>query len=191
MVKLTINDKLVEVPEGTTVLEAARQAGIKVPTLCHYEAIKPYGGCRLCVVEITAGGRTSMTASCSYPVAEGIKVLTDTPEVLEARRLVIDLLWSRCPDLPILKSIALELGVQEPSFPLGDSTCVLCDLCTRVCNEIEHAGVIGMKGRGAKREVTTPFGEYSDVCQSCGACGFVCPTACIHDVVKIQAPCYV
>jgi NADPH-dependent glutamate synthase beta subunit-like oxidoreductase/NADH:ubiquinone oxidoreductase subunit E len=189
MVKLTINDKLVEVPEGTTVLEAARQAGIKVPTLCHYEAIKPYGGCRLCVVEITAGGRTSMTASCSYPVAEGIKVLTDTPEVLEARRLVIDLLWSRCPDLPILKSIALELGVKEPSFPLGDSTCVLCDLCTRVCNEIEHAGVIGMQGRGAKREVTTPFGEFSDVCQSCGACGFVCPTACIHDVVKIQAPC--
>ena len=130
-----------------------------------------------------------MTASCSYPVAEGITVQTDTPEVLEARRLVIDLLWSRCPDLPILKSIALDLGVKAPSFPLGDSTCVLCDLCTRVCNEIEHQGVIGMVGRGAKREVTTPFGEFSDVCHTCGACGFVCPTACIHDVVKIQAPC--
>ena len=84
MVKLTINDKLVEVPEGTTILQAARQEGIKIPTLCYYEAIKPYGGCRLCVVEVTAGPRTSLTASCSYPVAEGIKVQTDTPKVLRA-----------------------------------------------------------------------------------------------------------
>ena len=106
MVKLTINDKLVEVPEGTTILQAARQEGIKIPTLCYYEAVKPYGGCRLCVVEVTAGPRTSLTASCSYPVAEGIKVQTDTPKVLRARRLVIDLLWSRSPDLPILRSIA-------------------------------------------------------------------------------------
>ncbi len=189
MVKLTINNQSVEVPEGTTILEAARQLGIKIPTLCYYDAIKPYGGCRLCVVEVTAGNRTSLTASCSYPVAEGIQVLTDSPEVLEARRLVIDLLWSRCPELPILKSIAQELGVTKPSYPLGDSTCVLCDLCTRVCSEVENLSVIGMVGRGAKREVTTPFGEFSAVCATCGACGFICPTACIHDVVKIEAPC--
>jgi len=189
MVKLTINDKLVEVPEGTTILQAARQVGIKIPTLCYYEAIKPYGGCRLCLVEVTAGPRTTLTASCSYPVAEGIKVLTDTEKVLRARRLVIDLLWSRCPDLPILKSIAQELGVKEPSFPLGDSQCILCDLCTRVCSELENLGVIGMQGRGAKREVLTPFGELSEVCQDCGACGFVCPTAWIHEVAKISAPC--
>ena len=189
MVKLTINNQSVEVPEGTTILEAARQLGIKIPTLCYYDAIKPYGGCRLCVVEVTAGPRTTLTASCSYPVAEGIKVVTDSPEVLEARRLVIDLLWSRCPELPILKSIALELGVTKPSYPLGDSTCVLCDLCTRVCSEVENLSVIGMVGRGAKREVSTPFGELSAVCATCGACGFICPTACIHDVVKIEAPC--
>ena len=148
MVKLTINDKMVEVPEGTTVLEAARQAGIKVPTLCHYEAIKPYGGCRLCVVEITAGGRTSMTASCSYPVSEGIKVLTDTPEVLEARRLVIDLLWSRCPDLPILKSIALELGSRNPVSHWETAPVFSVTLCTRVCNEIEHRASSAWWGAG-------------------------------------------
>ena len=189
MVKLTINDKLVEVPEGTTILQAARQEGIKIPTLCYYEAIKPYGGCRLCVVEVTSGGRTNLTASCSYPVAEGIKVVTDAPKVLRARRLVIDLLWSRSPNLPILRSIAQDLGVTEPSFPLGDTECILCDLCTRVCSELEELGVIGMVGRGSKREVLTPFGEQAEVCQSCGACGFVCPTAWIHEVAKIQAPC--
>ncbi|MCK9377076.1 MAG: FAD-dependent oxidoreductase [Syntrophobacterales bacterium] len=189
MVKLTINDKLVEVPEGTTILQAARQEGIKIPTLCYYEAIKPYGGCRLCVVEVTAGPRTNLTASCAYPVAEGIKVQTDTERVMKVRRLVIDLLWSRSPDLPILKSIALELGVKEPSFKLGDSQCILCDLCTRVCTELEHLGVIGMTGRGSKREVLSPFGELSEKCQSCGACGFVCPTSYIHEVVQIPAPC--
>ena len=124
-----------------------------------------------------------------HPVAEGIKVVTDAPKVLRARRLVIDLLWSRSPDLPILRSIAQELGVTAPSFPLGDSECILCDLCTRVCNELEQLGVIGMQGRGSKREVLTPFGELADVCQECGACGFVCPTAWIHEVAKIQAPC--
>ncbi|MFW6127249.1 MAG: 2Fe-2S iron-sulfur cluster-binding protein, partial [Thermodesulfobacteriota bacterium] len=150
MVNLTINDKKVEVPEGTTILEAARQEGIKIPTLCYYEAIKPYGGCRLCLVEVTAGPRTVLTASCSYPVAEGIIVKTDTEKVLKARRLVIDLLWSRCPDLPILASIAHDLGVEKPSFPLGESQCILCDLCTRVCTELEGLGVIGMVGRGSK-----------------------------------------
>lgn len=189
MVKLTINDKVVEVPEGTTILQAARQEGIKIPTLCYYEAIKPYGGCRLCVVEVTAGPRTTLTASCAYPVAEGIKVLTDTERVNKVRRLVIDLLWSRSPDLPILASIAQELGVEKPSYQLGDSQCILCDLCTRVCNELEHLGVIGMQGRGSKREVLNPFGELSEKCQECGACGFVCPTAWIHEVVKIAAPC--
>jgi NADPH-dependent glutamate synthase beta subunit-like oxidoreductase/NADH:ubiquinone oxidoreductase subunit E len=189
MVKLTINDKLVEVPEGTTVLQAARQVGIKIPTLCYYEAIKPYGGCRLCVVEVTRDGRTTLTASCAYPVAEGINVVTDSERALKVRRLVIDLLWSRSPDLPILQSLAHQLGVKEPSFKLGDSQCILCDLCTRVCSELESLGVIGMVGRGSKREVLTPFGELPDVCQDCGACGFVCPTSYIHEVVKIPAPC--
>jgi NADPH-dependent glutamate synthase beta subunit-like oxidoreductase/NADH:ubiquinone oxidoreductase subunit E/ferredoxin len=189
MVKFTINDKSVEVPEGTTILEAARQEGIKIPTLCYYQDVKPYGGCRLCVVEVAAGPRTSLTASCAYPVAEGIKVQTDTERVKRVRRLVIDLLWSRSPDLPILASIAKELGVEKPSFQLGDSECILCDLCTRVCTELENLGVIGMQGRGAKREVLNPFGELSDKCQECGACGFVCPTAWIHEVVKIPAPC--
>jgi len=186
MVNLTINGRPVEVPEGTTVLEAARQIGVKIPTLCYYEAIKPYGGCRLCLVEVTLGGRTQLTASCTYPVAEGLQVVTDSEEVLEGRRLVIDLLWSRCPEVPILREIAQELGVMEPSFPKGESDCILCGKCTRICAELQGVSAIGVVGRGVKREIMTPFGEFSEVCRTCGACAFVCPTGHIKDIAKIS-----
>ncbi|MGA7564349.1 MAG: FAD-dependent oxidoreductase [Desulfobaccales bacterium] len=186
LISLTINDRLIEVPEGTTVLEAARKIGVSIPTLCYYEAIKPYGGCRLCLVEVTQGNRTQLTASCTYPVAEGLKVLTDTEEVLEGRRLVIDLLWSRCPDVPVLRELAQQLGVAEPSFPKGDSDCILCGKCVRVCHDLQNVGAIGLMGRGAKRQVTTPFGEFSEVCRTCGACSFVCPTGHYQDIGKIS-----
>jgi heterodisulfide reductase subunit A len=186
MVKLTINERLVEVPEGTTVLEAARKIGVNIPTLCYYEAIKPYGGCRLCLVEVTQGTRTQLTASCTYPVAEGLKVLTDTEEVLEGRRLVIDLLLSRCPEVPHLQEIARQLGVMEPSFTKGQDDCILCGLCTRMCSELQGPAAVGFVGRGAKRQVMTPFGEFSQVCRTCGACAFVCPTGHIKDVGKIS-----
>ncbi|MGP7978019.1 MAG: 2Fe-2S iron-sulfur cluster-binding protein, partial [Desulfobaccales bacterium] len=176
LISLTINDRSIEVPAGTTVLEAARKIGVNIPTLCYYEAIKPYGGCRLCLVEVTLGNRTQLTASCTYPVAEGLKVLTDTEEVLAGRRLVIDLLWSRCPEVPVLREMALQLGVTEPSFPKGEDDCILCGKCVRVCHELQNVGAIGLMGRGAKRQVTTPFGEFSQVCRTCGACEFVCPT---------------
>ena len=186
MINLTINDRLVEVPEGTTVLEATRKLGINIPTLCYYEAIKPYGGCRLCLVEVTAGNRTQLTTSCTYPVAEGLKVYTDTEEVLEGRRLVIDLLWSRCPEVPALQEMAQQLGVMEPSFPKGDGDCILCGKCVRVCRELQNVGAIGLMGRGAKRMVATPFGEFSEVCRTCGACAFVCPTGHWQDFGKIS-----
>ena len=186
LISLTINDRLLEVPEGTTVLEATRKMGVSIPTLCYYEAIKPYGGCRLCLVEVTQGNRTQLTASCTYPVAEGLKVFTDTEEVLAGRRLVIDLLWSRCPEVPVLRELAQQLGVTEPSFPKGEDDCILCGKCVRVCHELQNVGAIGLMGRGAKRQVTTPFGEFSQVCRTCGACEFVCPTGHYQDIGKIS-----
>ncbi|MFZ0052971.1 MAG: 2Fe-2S iron-sulfur cluster-binding protein, partial [Desulfobaccales bacterium] len=159
MINLTINDRQVEVPEGTTVLEAARKNGISIPTLCYYEAIKPYGGCRLCVVRATLGPRSLITASCTYPVAEGLVVVTDDPRALAVRRLVIDLLWSRCPEVPELRDIARQLGVMEPSFSKGQDDCILCGLCTRMCTELQHVGAVSFLGRGAKRQVLTPFGD--------------------------------
>ena len=186
MINLTINDRPIEVPEGTTVLEAARKLGFTIPTLCHYEALKPYGGCRLCLVEVTAGPRTLLTTACTYPVAEGLTVQTDTEEVQEARRFVMDLLLSRCPEVPALQVMAQELGLAEPSYPKGESDCILCGKCVRMCHEVQHASAIGMMGRGAKREVMTPFGDFSAICRTCGACLFVCPTGHINDLAKIS-----
>ncbi|MFH1595935.1 MAG: 2Fe-2S iron-sulfur cluster-binding protein [Pseudomonadota bacterium] len=186
MINLTINDRPMEVPEGTTVLTAARKMGISIPTLCHYDAMEPYGGCRLCLVEVTAGPRTLLTTACTYPVAEGLKVQTDTEEVQEGRRFVIDLLLSRCPEVPALQEMARQLGVVEPSFPKGAGDCILCGKCVRMCHEVQHVGAIGLTGRGAKRQVTTPFGEISHICRTCGACSFVCPTGHIKDLAKIS-----
>ena len=186
MINLTINDRPIEVPEGTTVLEAARKLGFTIPTLCHVDGLKPYGGCRLCMVEVTNGPRTQLTTACTYPVAEGITVQTDTEEVQEARRFVIDLLLSRCPEVPALQIMAQELGLAEPSFPKGESDCILCGKCVRMCHEVQHASAIAMMGRGAKREVMTPFGDFSATCRTCGACLFVCPTGHINDLAKIS-----
>jgi heterodisulfide reductase subunit A len=186
MVTLTINDKQVQAEQGTTVLEAARKTGIAIPTLCFYEAVKPYGGCRLCLVEVTQGNRTQLAASCTYPVSEGLKVVTDSPEVLSARRLVIDLLLSRCPDVPQLRQMALEMGVEKPSFSGGKDDCILCGKCVAVCHELQGAGAIGMVGRGVKRKVMTPFGETSQTCRTCGACAFVCPTGHIKNIGEIS-----
>jgi heterodisulfide reductase subunit A len=186
MVKITINDKLLEVPEGTTVLEAARKVGIAIPTLCYYEAVKPYGGCRLCLVEVNQGGRTLLTTSCTYPVSEGLRVVTESPDILEARRLMIDLLLSRCPGVPELQEMARQLGVEKPSFAQGEEDCILCGKCVAVCHELQGAAAIGMVGRGAKKKVMTPFGEFSETCRTCGACEFVCPTGHIKDISAIS-----
>ncbi len=186
MVKLTINDRVVEVPEGTTVLEAARKIGVSIPTLCYYEAVKPYGGCRLCLVEVTQGNRTQLTTSCTYPVSEGLKVVTESADILEGRQLVIDLLLSRCPEVPELQELARQLGVMEPSFAKGEDDCILCGKCVAVCHQLQGVGAIGLVGRGARRQVMTPFGEFSDVCRTCGACAFVCPTGRIKDIAKIS-----
>jgi heterodisulfide reductase subunit A len=137
-------------------------------------------------VQVTQGNRTQITASCTYPVSEGLQVVTDAPRALAVRRLVIDLLWSRCSDSPELQEIARQLGVMEPSFSKGHDDCILCGKCTRVCTELQGVGAISFLGRGAKRLVTTPFGEFSEVCRTCGACAFVCPTGHIKDISKIS-----
>jgi heterodisulfide reductase subunit A len=186
MITLTINDKPIEVPEGTTVLDAARQLGINIPTLCHQEGLKPYGGCRLCLVEVTTGPRTMLTASCTYPVSEGLVVQTDTEDVREGRKLVMDLLLSRCPEVPALQEMARQVGLDATSFAQGDSDCILCGRCVRMCLEVQGVAAISMVNRGAKRQVTTPFGEFSQVCRTCGACQFVCPTGHFKDIGLIS-----
>ena len=180
-VRFTLDGRTVEAAEGELLLAVADREGVAVPTLCALDGIEPYGVCRLCTVRVSKGGWERFVTACNYPVWEGMEVETDSEPVLAVRRLVVEALWSRCPDVPVLKSLAKELGVSERRFPAGESgeRCILCGRCANVCAEVVGAHAIGLVGRGAGRKVGTPFEAFPDACIGCGACAFVCPTRCI------------
>ncbi|MGA2059645.1 MAG: 4Fe-4S binding protein, partial [Thermoguttaceae bacterium] len=170
----------VEVPRGTTILNAARQMGITIPTLCNYRGLTPYGACRVCLVEIETPRGGQLVASCSHPLENDLVVHTDTDDVKAARQTVLELLLAQAPDSQELAKFAAELGVNATPFqPAAEGNCILCGLCTRVCNEMMGRGAINLFGRGTSREVRTAFDEMTNQCQACGACVFVCPTGAI------------
>jgi len=179
MAIVTIDGRKTEAPLGTTIMEAAREINIHIPSLCSNEELNPYGACRICMVEITQGSRTRMVASCIYEVADGLEVKTSSERVLKVRRLVIELLLARNPNHPALTKIARGLGIENTSFPIDFKGCILCGQCVRTCQEVVGALAIGFESRGNTRKVTTPFGESSPDCIACGACAFICPVQVI------------
>jgi bidirectional [NiFe] hydrogenase diaphorase subunit len=179
MITFTIDGIEVQGEQGRNVLEVALDNGFDIPHLCYHEAVKPYGACRLCLVEVTKGGRTRLTTSCTYPVMEGISVQTRTEKVMRARRMVIELLLARSPDVPVLKDLAEEYSVGRPRFSVDHDDCILCGLCERVCREVVGADAITFLGRGSNRKVGPPLEINPKTCIACGACVYVCPTNCI------------
>lgn len=176
MVTLTINNQKIEVEEGTNLLAAIESIGIKVPTLCFHKALIPYGACRLCVVEVQVPGRaSSLQASCSYPVINGINVFTNTERITRARKIVAELLLARCPDSETIIKIAAEYGIKEPRIKKKNEDCILCGLCVRMCEQRMGRSAIGFTGRGPRRKLETPFGKHNEMCWTCGACNFICP----------------
>jgi heterodisulfide reductase subunit A len=165
-----------------SVLEAARELDIDIPTLCYHEGIAPYTACRVCMVEVTDRGGRKLAASCGYPVEDGMVVRTNTPEVLEARKLIVELLLARCPGVPRIRELADQLGLEKPRFEPEDKAekCILCGLCVRACQEIVGVSAINFLNRGTDRVVTTPFGLPSEACIACGACAQVCPTGALQ-----------
>ena len=178
-ISLEINGEKVEAEEGMTILEAARGAGIEIPTLCYYEALKPRGACRLCIVELISTVGTRLAASCQYPVEEGLVVNTDSTQVVGARKLVLELMLARCPSVPKIQELAQKYGIKKPRFRVKEESCILCGLCARICEEVVGAAAINFRKRGTSREVATPFDEISETCIGCGACAKVCPTGAI------------
>ncbi len=205
MPTITIDGHLLEVPSGITVLRAAEMHGIAIPKLCDFEHLTPYGGCRLCVVEVQ--GSRMLQTSCTIPVTEGMEVLTDTPRVRRARRLVLGMLFGErnhfCMFCQVsggdcdLQNAALAeemthwpmqppwepylVDASHPYFVLDNNRCILCRRCVRACDELVGNRTWGMASRGAETILSAdnglPWGESS--CIKCGTCVEVCPTGAL------------
>ena len=202
-VTLTIDDRAVTVPRGTTIWQAARELGIDIPVLCHYPRMEPVGVCRMCVVDI---GERVLAASCVRPCEEGMKVRTGTDEVQRHRRTLTALLLSDYPEQSrreastgddALLALARDYGIKTTPFPTGGDgrgqdasspviavdhqACILCDRCIRACDELQHNDVIGRTGKGyfarIAFDLNNPMGQST--CVACGECMASCPTGAL------------
>ena len=210
-VKIKINEKEVLAEEGSTILEAAKKAGIDIPHLCYEERLSPLSSCRLCVVEVK--GIENLVASCSYPVREGMEIKTDTERVKKARRVALELLISNHPlncmtcekagDC-LLEKYAYELGVfssrfegekinypvisDNPFIERDNKKCILCGRCVTVCNEVQQCEVLDFAQRGFKTIVTTGFNKplTETECVFCGNCLSVCPVGALIEKERKQ-----
>jgi NADH dehydrogenase/NADH:ubiquinone oxidoreductase subunit G len=174
---LQIDGVEVEATEGMTVLEAARKANIFIPTLCHHEKLEPYGGCRICTVEVDVRGWTRLVAACLYPVAPDLVVRTRSEKVDKIRKMILELLLAHAPDSPQLKKLAQEYGAERDRFEKEPSFCILCGLCVRYCDEVKQKNAVGFIDNGAKREISFIPEIASEECWNCKECFPLCPTS--------------
>ncbi len=175
MINLKINGLDVKAEEGWTILETAKFYGLEIPTLCYNESLSPYGGCRLCLVEVGEGSKTKLVSSCTYPVEEGLIVRTDTKRVIETRKMMIELMLSLAPNSKVIQDLASKFGVKQVRFKIRNEECILCGLCVRMCSEQMDGRAIGFQNRGYKRKISTPFDIRSEECRLCGGCIYICP----------------
>jgi len=204
---LTIDGKQVSAEENATILEAATDAGIKIPTLCHLGGVYDVGACRLCLVEVT--GVKKLLSACTTRIAEGMEVRTSSEVLSKYRRMTLELLFAERNHVCSvcvsnghceLQALAWQHGMDHvrydynfpnwgvdathPLFGLDHNRCILCTRCVRVCWHIEGAGTKNVAGRGAKSTIIDdlhqPWGD-SDTCTSCGKCVVACPTGALFD----------
>jgi len=193
MIAIQINDKRVEVAEGTTLLAAAREAKVPIPTLCNHPALKPEGGCRICLTEIEVRGKRRLVTACNYPVREELRAFTRSERVLEQRRNLLSLMLARWPNVPMLRDLAALVGAEEAAFAHprrneSKNACILCGRCVRGCSQIIWEDIIGMAGRGDARHVSMPFGDSYDRCVGCATCAVICPTGAIQITDEANNP---
>jgi len=176
-IQLQIDGKEVKAKEGMTLLEAAQNAGIFIPTLCHHEKLEPFGGCRVCIVEVEVNGWTKLVVSCVYPVEENIIVRTRSEKVDRIRKTIIELLMAHAPDSPQLQDFAQEYGAVKDRFEKDASFCIHCGLCVRYCAEVAKKNAIGFVGRGINKEISFIPEIAAKECNDCKECFPLCPTS--------------
>jgi len=174
---LQIDGKEVRAKEGMTVLEAARGEGISIPTLCHHEKLEPFGGCRICMVEIEVRGRTQLVVSCVYPAAENLVVRTRTEKIDRIRKTILELLLAHAPDAPELQKLAQEYGADKNRFEKDASFCIHCGLCVRYCAEVKKKNAVGFVDRGIRKEISFIPEIAARECWDCKECFELCPTS--------------
>jgi formate dehydrogenase alpha subunit len=208
MVTLTIDGVQVSVPPGTMILEAAGKAGIRIPTLCHNKRLLPFGACRICVVQ--QRGRRGLIPSCFTPVRHGMEILTNTPEVIKARKTQLQLILISHPlECPVcdaggqcqLQNLVYEYGVAEnpfegekanlptdhvsPFIERNLNRCILCGMCVRIDDEVVGANELSFIGRGWKTKIGTDFDRPMN-CEFCGQCVSVCPVGALNDRIFLH-----
>ncbi|MBI4764626.1 MAG: (2Fe-2S)-binding protein [Deltaproteobacteria bacterium] len=179
-VTLTIDNKTIKARDGMTIFEAAQSAGIKIPTLCHHEELKPYTACRICLVEIEERGRTNLDTACSRPVENNMVVRTKSENINKIRKTILELMLAHAPDAPVLLDLAKEYGADQDRFEKESSFCILCGLCVRYCNEVKKKNAIGFVERGTSREINFIPEIASRECNNCKECFPLCPTSALQ-----------
>ncbi len=180
LVSITIDGHKMTAPYRASLLSVASRMGIYIPTLCHHDALEPAGACRLCIVEHVRDGWSKFVTACNYPVDEGMVFRAASQEVVRYRRMTMEALLARCPNVPRIRKLAQKLGVVESRFTAGDETCILCGMCTRVC-ETYATSAISTLHRGSDKVVGTFDDKPPADCVGCGSCASVCPTGHIKD----------
>lgn len=177
---INIDGREVEAAEGMTIFEAAQSVGIVIPTLCHHEKLEPYGGCRICTVELDVNNRTRLVAACVYPVEPKLTVRTRTDKVDRIRKMILQLLLSHAPESEQLLELAKEYGADKDRFGKESSFCIHCALCVRYCAEVKKKHAVGFINRGAKREINFIPEVASRECWDCKECFPICPTSALQ-----------
>ena len=179
-VLVQIDGKEVEAREGMTILEAARSAGISIPTLCHHEKLDPFGGCRLCIVDVQVGDWTKRVVSCVYTVEENLIVTTRSGKIDKIRKMILELLLAHAPDSPELLELAQEYGADRDRFEQEASFCIHCGLCVRYCAEVKQENAIGFVDRGIRKEISFIPEIAAKACWDCKECFPLCPTEALQ-----------
>jgi bidirectional [NiFe] hydrogenase diaphorase subunit len=177
---LQIDGQEVEAQEGMTLLDAAKSAGIYIPTLCHHEKLEEYGGCRICMVEVQKGSRSQLVVACVYMAESGLVVTTRSEKIDRIRKTIIELLLAHAPDSEELQLLGEEYRADRNRFEMQSSFCVHCGLCVRYCAEVKKANAVGFIDRGSRREISFIPELAATECWCCKECFPLCPTSALQ-----------